>query len=53
MQFGIRESHLKINLEILDSAYIYAPKVIDDLHTKELVPKMLLRRRLTLSLIHI
>ncbi len=47
MQFGIRESHLKINLEILDSAYIYAPKVIDDLHTKELVPKMLLRRRLT------
>ena len=47
MQFGIRESYLKINLEILDSAYIYAPEVIDDLHTKELVPKMLLRRRLT------
>ena len=47
MQFGIRESHLKINLEILESACIYAPKEIDDLHTKELVPKMLLRRRLT------
>ena len=47
MQFSIWENQLKIKLEILDSAYIYAPEEIDDLHTKELVPKMLLRRRLT------
>ncbi len=38
---------MKINLEILESSYIYATDEIDDLHTKELVPKMLLRRRLT------
>jgi len=38
---------MKINLEILESAYIYAPKEIEDLHTKELVPKMIIRRRLT------
>jgi len=38
---------MKINLEILDSASIYAPCEIADLNTKELVPKMLLRRRLT------
>lgn len=47
MQFGIRESQLKINLEIVESAYIYAPAEIDDLNTKALVPKMLMRRRLT------
>jgi len=40
---------MKINIEILDSAYIYAPKEIDELNTKELVPKMLTRRRLTRS----
>jgi hypothetical protein len=38
---------MKINLEILDSAYIYAPIQIDELNTKELVPHMLTRRRLT------
>lgn len=38
---------MKINLEILESAYVYAPKEIEDLHTKELVPKMIIRRRLT------
>lgn len=47
MQFGIWENQLKINLEILESAYIFAPEEIDDLQTKALVPKMLLRRRLT------
>ena len=47
MQFGIWKNQMKINLEILDSAYIYAPEEINDLNTKELVPKMLLRRRLT------
>ena len=38
---------MKINLEILESAYIYAPREIDELYTKELVPKMITRRRLT------
>lgn len=38
---------MKINLEILDSTYIYAPKQIEELHTKELVPEMIVRRRLT------
>jgi len=38
---------MKINLEILESAYVYAPKEIEDLHSKELVPKMMTRRRLT------
>ncbi|MCK5110660.1 MAG: beta-ketoacyl synthase chain length factor [Arcobacteraceae bacterium] len=38
---------MKINLEILDSAYIYAPTQIEELNTKELVPKMVTRRRLT------
>jgi len=37
----------KINLEILDWAYIFDAKEIEDLKTKELVPKMLIRRRLT------
>jgi len=40
---------MKINLEILNSAYIYAPTQIEDLNTKELVPKMVTRRRLTRS----
>ncbi|HEY9189325.1 MAG TPA: beta-ketoacyl synthase chain length factor [Sulfurovum sp.] len=38
---------MTINLEILDSAYVYASKEIEDLNTKELVPKMVIRRRLT------
>lgn len=38
---------MKINLEILDAAYIYGQKEIEDLQTKELVPKMATRRRLT------
>jgi hypothetical protein len=38
---------MKINLEILDAAYIYDEKEITDLKTKELVPKMIIRRRLT------
>lgn len=38
---------MKINLEILDTSYIYDEKEIGDLNTKELVPKMVFRRRLT------
>lgn len=38
---------MRINLEILESAYVYAPKEIEALNTKELVPKMVTRRRLT------
>lgn len=38
---------MKINLEILDSAFVLDPKEIEDLKTKELVPKMVTRRRLT------
>ena len=38
---------MKINLEIIDSAYIYGHKSIEELNTKELVPKMVTRRRLT------
>ncbi len=38
---------MKINLEILDAAYIYAKDEIAELYTKELVPKMAIRRRLT------
>jgi len=38
---------MKINLEILDSAYISAEREIEELHTKQLVPKMVTRRRLT------
>lgn len=38
---------MKINLEILSSSYLCAPKAVEALKTKELVPKMVLRRRLT------
>ena len=38
---------MKLYLEILDSAMVSAEKEIEDLHTKELVPKMVTRRRLT------
>lgn len=40
---------MKINLEIIDSSHIYAPIQIESLNTKELVPKMVTRRRLTRS----
>jgi len=38
---------MKINLEILNAACIYDEKEISELRTKELVPKMVTRRRLT------
>lgn len=38
---------MDINLEVLDASYVYAPNEIEDLNTKELVPKMVFRRRLT------
>jgi len=38
---------VKINLEILSSAYLLGEKSIQNLRTKELVPKMMIRRRLT------
>jgi hypothetical protein len=38
---------MKINLEILDAAFILDNKEIPELNTKELVPKMITRRRLT------
>ncbi len=38
---------MRINLEILEGAYVYDPKEIEELNTKELVPKMITRRRLT------
>ncbi|WP_375724348.1 beta-ketoacyl synthase chain length factor [Arcobacter sp. KX21116] len=38
---------MKINLEIINSSYIFGEKEIADLRTKELVPKMIIRRRLT------
>ena len=38
---------MKINLEILDCAFISAEQEIEDLQTKKLVPKMVTRRRLT------
>lgn len=36
-----------INLEIIQSAYVYAPCEVEELNTKILVPKMMIRRRLT------
>ena len=38
---------MKINLEILDASYVSAEKEIEDLDSKRLVPKMMMRRRLT------
>ncbi len=38
---------MKINLEILDCAFISAEREIEELQTKRLVPKMVTRRRLT------
>lgn len=40
---------MKINLEILASAHLYDEQSVPKLNTKELVPKMMLRRRLTQS----
>lgn len=38
---------MKINLEILSASYLFGEKEIENLNTKELVPAMILRRRLT------
>ncbi|PLY09953.1 MAG: hypothetical protein C0626_07775 [Arcobacter sp.] len=38
---------MKINLEILNASCIFDEKEVIDLNTKELVPKMIVRRRLT------
>lgn len=38
---------MKINLEILGSAYLLGKKSLENLRTKELVPNMMVRRRLT------
>jgi len=38
---------MNINLEILDTFFLYEKVEINDLHTKELVPQMIFRRRLT------
>lgn len=38
---------MKINLEILETAHLFDEKRIENLDTKELVPKMIFRRRLT------
>ena len=38
---------MRINLEILEHAFVFAPEAISDLNTRALVPKMLFRRRLT------
>lgn len=38
---------MKVNLEIISSAYLLAKENVEDLNTKELVPQMIMRRRLT------
>lgn len=38
---------MKINLEIIKSAFLIGEKSVEDLNTKVLVPKMVFRRRLT------
>ena len=38
---------MTINLEIISAAYLTANEAVEDLNTKALVPKMVLRRRLT------
>ncbi|MGJ0363561.1 beta-ketoacyl synthase chain length factor [Aliarcobacter cryaerophilus] len=38
---------MKINLEILDAFYLFDKDSIEELNTKELVPQMVFRRRLT------
>jgi hypothetical protein len=38
---------MKINLEVLNAVYLYGQESVENLNTKELVPKMMIRRRLT------
>ncbi|PHR70503.1 MAG: hypothetical protein COA66_11970 [Arcobacter sp.] len=38
---------MKINLKIIDASYLYADSEVSSLNTKEIVPKMMQRRRLT------
>ena len=38
---------MTVNLEILSSAFLVGKEHIEELNTKELVPQMLMRRRLT------
>lgn len=38
---------MKINLKIMDASYLYADSEVSSLNTKEIVPKMMQRRRLT------
>lgn len=38
---------MRLKLEILNAAYLYDEKSIDNLNTKQLVPNMMFRRRLT------
>ena len=38
---------MKINLKIIDASYLYGENEISSLNTKEIVPKMMQRRRLT------
>jgi len=38
---------MRINLEILDAVFLYSKDEISNLNTKELVPQMIFRRRLT------
>ena len=38
---------MKVNLEIIDASYLHGTKSVEDLNTKVLVPKMMLRRRMT------
>ncbi len=38
---------MKVNLEILDAFYLYDKDEVEELNTKELVPQMVFRRRLT------
>jgi hypothetical protein len=38
---------MTVNLKIISSSLVYAPTQIEELNTKELVPKMISRRRLT------
>lgn len=38
---------MKINLEILEASYLFDEKEVTNLNTKELVPNMMIRRRLT------
>jgi hypothetical protein len=40
---------MKINLEILAASYLFGKEEVENLNTKELVPTMVLRRRLTRS----